>query len=101
MSLVLLRKLNHRNIELHHDTRGQDVGVLTRDGEYRYLPWLGFVERDRAKRIGKPVKLGIARVGRQSDFGTDWTDVEEGSHVLGCRTDKGVYAVIEQGVRVV
>ena len=101
MSLVLITKLNHRNIELHHDTRGETVGVLLRDGEYRYLPWLGLVERDRAKRIGKPVKLRIARVGHQGDFGTDWTDLEEGSHVLGCRTEKGVYAVIEQGVRVV
>ena len=101
MSFVLLKKLNHRNIELHHDTRGQDVGVLMKDGEYRYLTWLGFIERDRARRIGKPVKLRIARVGHQGSFGTDWTDLDERSHVLGCRTDKGVYAVLEQGVRVI
>ena len=100
MALVLLRKLNHRNIELHHDTRGQDVGVLTRDGDYRYLPWLGFIERDRAKRIGKPAKLLIARVGQQGDFATTWTDIEMDKHILGCRTAKGVYAVLEQGVRV-
>ncbi len=101
MTLVLLRKLNYRNIELHHDTRAETVGVLIKDGEYRYLPWLGFIERDRAKRIGKPVKLLIARFGHQGDFGTTWTDVEEGRHVLGCRTEKGVYAVVEQGVRIV
>jgi hypothetical protein len=101
MSLVLIRKLNARNIELHHDTRGETVGVLLQDGEYRYLPWLGFIERERAIRIGKPVKLRIARVGHQGDFGTDWSDVDEGRHILGCRTEKGVYAVAEQGVRVV
>ena len=101
MTLVLLRRLNHRNIELHHDTKAETVGVRIRGGEYRYLTWLGFIERDRAKRIGTPVKLRIARVGHQGDFGTDWTDVEEGRHILGCRTDKGVYAVVEQGVRVV
>jgi len=101
MSLVLITKLNHRNIELHHDTRGETVGVLLKDGEYRYLPWLGFIERERAKRVGKPVKLRIARVGQQGDFGTEWTDIGEGSHVLGCRTEKGAYALIEQGVRVV
>jgi len=101
MSLVLITKLNHRNIELHHDTRGETVGVRLKDGEYRYLPWLGFIEWDRAKRVGKPVKLRIARVGHQRDFGTEWTDLKEGDHVLGCRTEKGVYALMEQGVRLV
>ena len=101
MTLVLVRKLNHRNIELHHDTRGQTVGVLLKDGEYRFLPWLGFIERDRATRVGKPVKLMISRVGNQGDFGATWMDVDPGKHVLGCRTDKGVYAIVEQGVRVI
>ena len=101
MTLVLVRKLNAPYIELHHDTRGETVGVLIKGGEYRYLSWLGFIERDRAKRIGKPVKLRIARVGHQGDFGTDWTDIESDKHVLGCRTEKGVYAVMEQGVRVI
>jgi hypothetical protein len=77
------------------------MGVLLRDGEYRYLPWLGFIERDRASRVGKPVKLLVARVGHQGDFSTTWIEVEDGKHVLGCRTAKGVFAVIEQGVRVV
>ncbi len=88
MTLVLVRKLNHRNIELHHDTRGESVGVLLKDGEYRFLPWLGFIERDRATCVGKPVKLMISRVGNQGDFGATWMDVEPGKHVLGCRTDK-------------
>ncbi len=101
MTLVLLRKLNARNIELHHDTKGETVGVLIRNGDYRYLPWLGFIERDRAKRIGKPVKLLISRIGLESDFSTNWQDVKPGRHVLGCRTAKGVYAVVEEGVRVV
>ena len=99
MTLVLQRSLNKRNIELHHDTRGETVGVLLRDGEYRYLPWLGFIDRDRARRIGKPVKLRINRVGVQGDFGTTWRDLSGGRHILGCRTDKGVYAVVEHGVR--
>lgn len=77
------------------------MGVLVKGGEYRYLPWLGFIERDRARRIGKPVKLRIDRVGHEGDFSTTWIDVEDGKHVLGCRTEKGVYAVVEQGVRVV
>ena len=101
MTLVLVQKLNARNIELHHDTRGETVGVLIKGGEYRYLPWLGFIERDRALRVGKPVKLRISRVGLESDFSTTWTDIESDKHVLGCRTEKGVYAVMEQGIRVI
>ena len=77
------------------------MGVLLRSGDYRYLPWLGFIERERAKRMGKPVKLRISRVGQQADFATVWIDVAQSRHVLGCRTDKGVYAVVEQGVRLV
>ena len=101
MTLVLVRKQNHRNIELHHDTRGEEVGVLLKDGEYRFLPWLGFIERERATRVGKPAKLMISRIGNQGDFGATWIDVDPGKHVLGCRTDKGVYAVVEQSVRLI
>jgi hypothetical protein len=101
MTLVPVQKLNARNIELHHDTRGETVGVLIKGGEYRYLPWLGFIERDRALRVGRPVKLRISRVGLESDFSTTWTDIESDKHVLSCRTVKGIYAVKEQGVRVV
>ncbi len=101
MTLVLVQKLNARNIELHHDTRGETVGVLIKNGEYRYLPWLGFIERDRALRVGKPVKLRISRVGLECDFSTTWTEIESDEHVLGCRTEKGVYAVMEQGIRVI
>ncbi len=66
-----------------------------------WVPWLGFIERDRAKRICKPVKVLISRIGLESDFSTTWQDVAQGKHVLGCRTAKGVYAVVEEGVRVV
>ena len=68
MTLVLVQKLNARNIELHHDTRGETVGVLIKNGDYRYLPWLGFIERDRALRVGRPVKLRISRVGLSSSW---------------------------------
>lgn len=44
MTLVLVQKLDHRNIELRHDIRGESVGVLLKDGEYRFLAWLGFAQ---------------------------------------------------------
>ena len=101
MSLVLCRKLNHRNIELHDSTRGEAVGVLKRSGEYRYVPWLGFIDRSKASRTGRPVKLLIARVGRLEGVSTCWRDLNSGEHVQGCLTREGAYAVTDLDVRVV
>ena len=81
--------------------RFSTVGVLVKGGAYRCLPWLGFIERDCALRVGRPVKLRISRVVLEGDFSTTWTEIEPDKHLLGCRTEKGVYAVMEQGVRVV
>ena len=103
MPIVLLRKLNHRNIELHHRTRGETVGVLMRNGEYHHLPWLGFISAAEAKSLprARPVKLNIARIGRIKDINTEWQDVPPGRHVQGCLTQRGVFAVISVDVRVV
>ena len=101
MELVLARRLNNRLIELHTHTRGETVGVLRRDGTYDYRPWLGFIDRRQARRLGKPVKLRIARVGFQADIHSDWRDVAQGRHVQGCLTPGGVYAVADWGVRII
>jgi len=101
MYLVLARRLNKRVIELHAHTRGETVGVLRRDGSYDYRPWLGFVDRNQARELGKPVKLQVARVGFQADIHIEWRDVANGRHVQGCLTPAGVYAVADWNVRVV
>jgi hypothetical protein len=101
MSLLLARWLNSRLIELRADTLGETVGVLTRDGSYRYVRWLGFVDRHRAGELGRPVKLQVNRIGRAADFGATWVDVPAGKHVQGCLTAEGVYAVVEETVRLV
>lgn len=103
MTLILCRKLNARNIQLCQDTKGQTVGVLRRNGEYRYLPWLGFLDRSEASTGGKSVKLLIDRIGQGDSDGWNikWVDVERGRHVLGCLTPQGVFAVIDQSVKVV
>jgi hypothetical protein len=101
MSIVLCRKLNHRNIELHHTTRGESVGVLKRGGEYTYVPWLGFLDRAQAHDRGRPVRLLIARVGRSNGVHTLWSDLRPGQHVQGCMTPKGAYAVTDTDVRVI
>jgi len=101
MTLILLRTLNKRNIELHAQTRGETVGVLRKDGEYRYVPWLGFIDRHVAVDTGRPVRLLIARVGRQQNLNVCWQDVEQGKHIQGCLTDRGAYAITDQDVRIV
>jgi hypothetical protein len=101
MSLILSRKLNHRNIELHDSTRGEAVGILKRSGEYGYVPWLGFIDRSKAPRTGRPVKLLIARIGRLDGMCTLWRDLKPGEHVQGCLTREGAYAVTDVDVRIV
>ena len=100
MPLILARYLNQRLIKLSGDTKGEAVGVLRRSGEYRYVRWLGFINRDEAKSHGKPVKLEISRIGMASDVGVVWEDVPKGKHVQGCLTRDGAYAVVEPHVRV-
>ena len=73
--------------------------MLRRSGEYRYVRWLGFIQRDDAILLGKPVKLQISRIGRSADFGTVWDDVPKGKHVQGCLTRDGAYAVVEPHLR--
>jgi len=101
MKLVLARRLNKRLIELHANTRGETVGVRRRDGTYEYRPWLGFIDRQQAVRIGQPVKLSIARVGYVGDTQITWRDVAQGRHVQGCLAPEGVYAVADWSVRLV
>ena len=101
MNLVLARFLNKRIIELRSGTKGETVGILRRNGDYEYRPWLGFVDRRQAIKLGRPVKLQIARVGQQGEFATDWKDVPKGRHVQGCLTRDGVYAVVDWGVKLV
>lgn len=101
MPITLAWRLNYRLIELTGETRGEDVGVLLRTGEYRYVRWLGFIDRDQAKAAGKPVKLKIDRIGTTQGFSTAWEEVAVGKHVQGCMTKDGVYAVIEQSIRLV
>ena len=101
MRLILARWLNNRLVEMHANSVGETVGILTRSGKYRYVRWLGFVHRDKAKQLGRPVKLQVNRIGRAGDFGATWEDVPPDRHVQGCLTDAGVYAVVEESVRIV
>ena len=99
--IILARYLNKRLIELYDNTHGETVGILRKDGSYEYRPWLGFVSRERALKMGRPVKLQVARVGQQGDARIVWKDVPQGRHVQGCLTHQGAYAVADWSIRLI
>ena len=101
MTLVLARYLNKRLIELYPGTEGETIGVLRRDGTYEDRRWLGFIDRERAMTLGRPVKLEAARIGHQGDVHVTWRDIPKGRHVQGCLTREGAYAVTDWNIRLV
>jgi len=99
--IVLCRTLNHKIIQLGHDTHNETVGVRRKDGSYQYLRWLGFLSRSDALDLGAPVKLSILRIGHGKTFDLQWTELKKEQHVQGCATYNGAYAVVDVDVRVV
>jgi len=91
-----------RLILLSEQNAGKEhVGVRLRSGRYRYLRWLGFVGKQEARKLGRPVKLEIHRIGDASSPAVSRVDVPAGQHVQGCLTKRGGYAMLESSVRVV
>ena len=101
VDLVLNRRLNTRNILLAQGARGEYVGYLLPDGGRRFVPWLGFMERAKARAMkeARPVRLAdITRVGTSNGHPTEWQDLPADSFVHGCLTEWGAYAVYEENV---
>lgn len=94
-------KFNYRNIELHADTRAETIGVLLRNGEFRYRRWIGFIDEEKARRLPSalPVLLQVTRYC-DGDYPTGWVEVPSGHFVQGCLIEAGVYAVTRGQVRV-
>ena len=51
VDLILNRRLNTRNILLAQGARGEYVGYLLPDGGRRFVQWLGFIERSKARSM--------------------------------------------------
>ena len=78
VDLILNRRLNTRNILLVQGTRGEHVGYLLPNGGSRFVPWLGFLERAKARamKAARPVRLvDITRVGRANGHAPEWQDL--------------------------
>ena len=101
---ALVRRFNYRNIKLYPDTKGETIGVLLSNGDCRYYPWLGFIDREDALRLAdqaRPVKLAVWKYSNDSSKADSWRNVPEGQCIQGCLTQQGVYAVTCSEVRLV
>jgi hypothetical protein len=93
---ALMRRLNYRHIILSDYSEHETVGVLRKDGCYRYVPWLGFLDIAQARGQGRPVKLEVIRVTEGDGLG-DWQHLAPGEHAQGCLLAEGVYGVLTEG----
>ena len=73
--------------------------VLTKDGDFERVKWLGFIDLEDAKKMAgaKPVKVDIHQFSTSVDAMPKWRYMPEGMAVQGCLTNLGVYAVAEDG----
>lgn len=95
---TLIRKLNYRSISLLSIHNNQPVGVLKRNGELEYLPFMGFTTAVDAKSVGAtPVKLEIYGYYCDSQAG-ELVTLKSGQYVQGALTRVGIYAVLEEGI---
>ncbi len=73
--------------------------MLTRAGEYRYVSWLGFIEREEALSAdARPVRLEAFAYALDEGFGADRIELKSGQHIQGCLVHGGVYGVVVGGV---
>ena len=101
--LVLNRRLNYRNVVLT-ERPGGEIGYALRNGERRFVPWLGFIERAAARALedARPVRLtDITRVGVAGWPAPEWRDVPPGECVHGCLTSRGAFAIYDAVVALV
>ena len=102
-SLVLNRRLNYGNHVLEDRPEGH-VAYLLPDGDRRFVPWLGFIERDRARALqgARPVRLtDITRIGEGDAVSAKWRNLPPGRYVHGCLIAGGVFAVYDTSVALV
>lgn len=99
--LVLNYRQNAANRQLTQDTGKQSAGYLLPSGEWRFVAWLGFIDRAAARSLedARPVRLvNITRVGHGDELSGLLHDVPEGKYVHGCLIAAGVYAVYDTNV---
>lgn len=84
MMPTLLTKLNYRLVTLDEFSE-DEIGVFTRNGEIRYVKFLGFIEPEAAKQLlGIPVKLNVTAIAEREGFPPKWKYLKDREYVQGC-----------------
>lgn len=82
------------------------VPVCLKNGQTELCDWLGFIDKEDAKKIpgAVPVKIKAIKCSNQvTNFVSDdrYSELPEGKFIQGCLVPTGVYGVTETRVRVV
>lgn len=102
---ILRYRFNYSNRMLRHEESGT-AGVYLKNGDIKYVPWLGYIGLDEAKTLARingaaPVKLLVDAYSNSDPF-NDWQSLEPGQYIQGCLIiDSGVYAVILTALKIV
>ena len=91
MRAIRLRVNYRTDIFIQGDTAR--IGVRLKSGDYRYLPWAGFVE-ESLEGIGRPVKLKIDAYTINNAWNAEWTALKPGEYLLGSVYEHRAYTVV-------
>ena len=94
--ITIYRRQNHR-VHTYHAGRGGPVGVLKRDGEYRFLDCRGAIRREDVPPGAQPVKLLVEAWSNGEQFVTRRNYVDPDHHAVGVRIGNETYIVFYDG----
>ena len=76
-SNLAIRLRTNKRVDEYREGDTAQIGILHLDGEYSFYPWAGFIDIQKARRIGEMVRLKV------DSYCVDdiWTSCD---HLLGC-----------------
>ncbi|MDP7597165.1 MAG: hypothetical protein QGI68_16610 [Pseudomonadales bacterium] len=91
MRAIRLR-VNYR-LDIYIQGDNTQIGVRLRNGDFRYLPWGGFVE-ESLEGIGRPVKLKVDAYTLNNSWNAEWTELTSREFLLGSVYEQRAYAIV-------
>ncbi|AMO66926.1 hypothetical protein AZF00_00805 [Zhongshania aliphaticivorans] len=86
-------------LEEGKEPRFNVVPVKLKNGDYRRVKWLGYIDLCDAQNLAnaKPVKLLVASYSVSVSPYPKWIHLKDGEAIQGCLTVNGVYCIAEGG----
>lgn len=91
MRAIRLR-VNYR-LDTYIQGDSTQIGVRLKSGDFRFLPWGGFVE-ESLQGIGRPVKLKIDAYTLNNGWNAEWTELKAGQFLLGSVYEQRAYTIV-------